>query len=433
MKPDGHQHHGPVTSGPDGSALFSYTVAQRRISHGEGVFLYDHEGRDYLDCAAGTFNLSLGYANPEIVRVLQEQAADLVHVTTAIQAEPVLQLARELIRVSPPNLSRVHLKVSGGSTANECAIRMAQLTTGRRGVISLFRSHHGHTALTTSVSGDAFRRQSLAVLYPGSLQVPDPYCFRCFYGQERSSCELLCVRRMDDFLTYASSGDVACVIVEPISGSGGNIVPPDGYFRALREFCDVHGIILVFDEVQTGIGRTGRMFAAEYFDVRPDIITTAKGLGGSGAQTAAVLSDDAVAGLMLEQLSFTSGGNVLAAAAAVKTLEIVSQPSFLKNVRLVGALIMERITELAARYRCIGDVRGVGLMIGIEIVDADGMEHAALTNELARRAPEHGLLIRTSRFGRGNVLKIRPPLVISRDEAEVLCDRLAQTFATVVG
>lgn len=421
-------------AGRDGIAdLFHYPVGLRQMSHGEGVFLYDFEGREYLDCAAGTFNLSLGYAHPEIVRVLQEQAANLVHVTSSIQAEPVLRLARELLRVSPTNLTRVHLKVSGGSTANECAIRMAQLATGRRGVISLFRSHHGQTALTTSVSGNSFRRQSLPILYAGSLQVPDPYCFRCFYGQVRSSCELMCVRRMDDFLMYASSGDVACVIVEPISGNGGNIVPPDGYFGALREFCDVHGIVLIFDEVQTGIGRTGRMFAAEHFGVQPNVITIAKGLGGIGAQAAAVLTDDLVAGTPEDQLAFTFGGNVLAAAAAVKTIEIVSQPSFLTNVRLVGLQIMERITELAARYQCIGDVRGVGLMIGIEIVDIDGEENAILTNELAARAPEHGLLLRTSRFGRGNVLKIRPPLVISENEAETLCDRLEQVFAAVVG
>jgi 4-aminobutyrate aminotransferase len=388
-----------VRPGEDNITKFFHPLAsQRQMSHGEGVFLYDSEGCEYLDCAAGTFNLSLGYAHPEIVRVLQEQAANLVHVTSSLQAEPVLRLARELVRVSPENLTNVHLKVSGGSTANEYAIRMAQLITGRRGVISLFRSHHGQTALTTSVSGNAFRRQSLPLLYPGSLQVPDPYCFRCFYGHERSSCDLMCVRRMDDFLTYASCGDVACVIVEPISGNGGNIVPPDGYFGALREFCDAHGIVLIFDEVQTGIGRTGRMFAAEHFDVQPNIITVAKGLGGIGAQAAAVLTDDLVEVAPDNLPVFTFGGNVLAAAAAVKTIEIVAQPSFLENIRLVGSRIMERMSDFATHYRCIGDVRGVGLMIGIEIVDGDGAEDPLLTNELAVRAPGHGLLLRTSRF-----------------------------------
>ncbi|MEU8983084.1 aspartate aminotransferase family protein [Streptomyces sp. NPDC048309] len=415
----------------DLSEALYYPVGDRRMSHGSGIFVYDDDGRDYLDCSAGTFNLSLGYSHPEIVKVLQDQASCLVHLTTSLQAEPVLQLARSLIRVSPENLTKVHLKVCGGSTANEGAIRMAQLATGRRGVISLFRSHHGQTALTTGVSGDAARRRSLPVLYPGSLNVPDPYCYRCFYGQQRSTCNLMCVNRLDDFLAYASSGDVACFIVEPISGNGGNIVPPHGYFSALREFCTSHGIALIFDEVQTGIGRTGRMFAAQHFGVQPDIITTAKGLGGIGTQAAAIICEDSYTGMSLDQLSFTFGGNVLAAAAATKTIEIISRPGFLEHVRWVSGIVMERLRDLKSRFPCIGDVRGVGLMIGVELVDVEGAEDVRLTNELARRAAEHRLLLRTSQFGRGNVLKIRPPLIITEEEVTLMCDRLEELFAAV--
>ncbi|MFJ1792929.1 aspartate aminotransferase family protein [Kitasatospora griseola] len=409
--------------------LIYYQVSEYRMRHGEGVYLYDADGRAYIDCASGTFNLSLGYGHPEIVKAMREQADLLVHATSTFRTEPVDRLVRRLVAVSPPNLTRVHLKVSGGATANEGAVKMAQVRTGRRDVITLFRSHHGQTVLTTAMSGEAFRRAPFPTLVAGITHVPDPYCKRCFYRQSPDSCGLLCAERINDFIDHASSGSVACIVVEPVSGSGGNIVPPDGYLAALRRICDERGIVLVFDEVQTGIGRTGHMFAADHFGVRPDIITTAKGLGGSGAQVAAILTTEELAGLDGEYHSFTYGGNVLAAAAADKTLELVSRPEFLAHVRTVGAHLMERLRDLATRYPRIGDVRGLGLMIGLEMVDRDGRPDTPLTLHLAHRGMDHGLILRTSRYGRGNVLKIRPPLIITMEEADLLCDRLETLFA----
>ncbi len=231
-----------------------------------------------------------------------------------------------------------------------------------------------------------------------------------------------------DFLEYASTGQVAAIIVEPISGNGGNIVPPDGYFPKLRAFCDEHDIVLIFDEIQTGIGRTGRMFAAQHFDVEPDAITTAKGLGGSGAQVAAILTNERLAGLPANHHSFTYGANLLAAAAANVTLDIVRQPEFLANVRATGNYILGRLADMRTRYPAIVDVRGVGLMIGFEIAHPDGKPAVKLTNHLASAAGQHGLILRTSRYGYGNVLKIRPPLILTLDQAELLCDRLESLF-----
>jgi 4-aminobutyrate aminotransferase len=401
------------------------------MDHGEGIYLYDTEGRQYLDAASGTFNLSLGYSHPEVVAAIRDQADRLIHVTSSFQAGPVNELVQRLVEVSPPNLTKVHLKVSGGSTANEGAVKMAQTATGRRDVLTLFRSHHGQTLMATSLSGEAFRKAPFPHLFPGVVHVPDPYCYRCFYRQHPSWCGLLCVERINDFIDYASSGSVACIVVEPISGSGGNIVPPEGYFQALRQLCDERDIVLIFDEVQTGIGRTGRMFAAEHFGVLPDVITTGKGLGGSGAQVAAILTDKRVDGLDAIYHSFTYGANVLAAAAAAKTLEIISRPGFLDSVRKVGTQILERLADLQATYSCIGDVRGLGLMIGIELVDDHERPDVALTQELVHHSLEHGLILRSSRYGRGNVVKIRPPLIITSEEADLLGDRLDRLFAAV--
>jgi 4-aminobutyrate aminotransferase-like enzyme len=422
-----------VSRSEDVHELNYYKISDYRMRRGKGIYLYDTDEREYLDCSSGTFNLSLGYGHPEVIAAVRDQAERLIHVTSSFQTGPVNELVRRLVEVSPSNLTKVHLKVSGGSTANEGAVKMAQAATGRRDVITLFRSHHGQTMMTTTLSGEAYRKAPFPYLFPGVVHVPDPYCYRCFYRQHPSQCGLLCVERINDFIEYASSGSVACIVVEPVSGSGGNIVPPDGYFLALRQLCDERGIALIFDEIQTGIGRVGRMFAAEHFGVKPDIITVGKGLGGSGAQVAAILTDKKLAGLDGEHHSFTYGANVLAAAAAVKTLEVINRSGFLENVRKVGAQIMERLAHLQLRYTCIGDIRGLGLMIGIELVDDAGCPAGPTARALADHSLEHGLILRTSRYGRGNVLKIRPPLIITSEEADLLCDRLDHLFAAVLG
>jgi 4-aminobutyrate aminotransferase-like enzyme len=415
-----------VSAGP--SAVY-YPVSDVRMVAGDGIYLVDAEGRSYIDCASGTFNLSLGYRHPAVVRAVREQAEQLIHVTSGFQTGLVNRLAARLVELAPAGLTRAHLKVCGGSTANEGAVKMAQRATGRWEVVTLFRGHHGQTMAMTGLSGNAFRR---AVLPPGAgagLKVPDPYCLRCFYGQDRATCGLMCVDRIGDFLEFASSGSVAAVLIEPVSGNGGNIVPPEGYFARLRELCDAHGLMLIVDEVQTGIGRTGRMFAAEHWDLRPDAMTLGKGLGGSGAPVAAILASDALAGLPAADHAFTHGANLLSAAAALATLEVVDDPVFLANVRATGSHILTRLRQVQAGYRCVGDVRGLGLMIGVEIVTDRGAPDPGLANELAAQAMGVGLVLRTSRYGRGNVVKIRPPLILTVGEADLICDRFEALLA----
>lgn len=408
-----------------------YHVEDVRMEKGEGIYIYDSEGNEYVDCASATFNLVLGYSNKEVLDAVKEQMDKLVHTTSSFQTAAINNMVERLVSIAPKNLTKVHPKVCGGSVANEGAIKMAQYATGKRDVISLFRSHLGQTYMMMNLSGNAFRREPFPPACSMGLQVPDPYCYRCFYKQKPETCNMLCVERINDFIEYGSSGQVACMMVEPISGNGGNIVPPMGYLRALKKLCEEHGMALILDEIQTGFGRTGKMFAAEYYEVEPNIMTVAKGLGGTGFQVAAILAEEKYAGMEGHHHSFTYGSNVLAAAAASKTLEIIARPGFLENVQAVGHYIMERLYKMQERFKFMGDVRGVGLMIGIEIVDSEGNPDVALTNKIAKNAMEYGLILRTSRYGFGNVFKIRPPLIITMAEAEELCDRLERTLADV--
>lgn len=314
-----------LTAARIGADAVYYEVSKRQMVAGEGVYLIDEDGRSYIDCASATFNLSLGYGHPAVIAAMRAQADRLVHVTSGFQTEVINELCAMLVELAPAGMARAHLKVASGSGANEGAIKMAQRATGARDVITLFRSHHGQTALTASISGNAFRREALVDSYP-NLIVPDPYCRRCFYGKSSpDGCGFVCVDRIDQFIEFASRGDVAAIMVEPISGNGGNIVPPPGYFATLQEFCAARGIKIIMDEIQTGIGRTGYMFASEYFGITPDAITVAKGLGGSGAQVAGIITTEEMAGLPINEHSFTYGSNLMAAAAGVATLRTVSR------------------------------------------------------------------------------------------------------------
>lgn len=405
-----------------------YPVSDIKAVRGEGIYLFDSNGKRYMDCASATFNLSLGYSNEEVINAVKNQMDHLIHATTSFQTDAINALVVKLTSVLPSNLNKIHLKVSSGSGANEGAIKMAQYYNKKRDVISMFRSHHGQTYMTMNISGNGFRREPFPQMVSGGLIVPDPYCYRCFYKQKPEFCNMLCVERIRDYIEYASSGQIACLILEPISGNGGNIVPPKRYFQEIRKLCDEEDIVLIFDEIQTGFGRTGKMFAADYFGVQPDIMTVAKGLGGTGFQIAAILSEKRFDGMHLNHHSFTYGSNIMAASAACKTLDIMMRPGFLENVEKAGGYLLSRLQEMKEKFSVIGDVRGVGLMIGVEIVKSDGSPDVGLTNKIVDRALERGLIIRTSRYGRGNVFKLRPPLIISQKESEELCDNLEEVL-----
>ncbi|GCE01403.1 aspartate aminotransferase family protein [Embleya hyalina] len=408
-----------------------YRLGEAQLVRGEGIRSWDASGREYLDCVSGTFNLILGHHHPEVMAAVRAQTEELVFASSAFRTESTDRLMRDLAALAPAGLTRVNLRSSGGSTANEGAIRIAQHHTGRRDVIVPFRGHVGQTIAAAAYNGSSRMRAPFHTPPLGAVHVPDAYCFRCFYRQTPDSCGMLCVSRIEDFIAYASSGSVACVLIEPISGMGGNIVPPPGYFPALRALCDEHGIVLIFDEIQTAFGRTGQMFAADLFGVVPHMMTVSKGLTGSGLPLAAILTEERMADWDRSLHGFTYGGHNLAAAAAVKTLEIVRRPGFLENVRRTGAILTERLGALRREHTMLGDVRGPGLMIGLELVRPDGGKAPELAHAFQRALHARGVLTRVSEHGLGNVIELRPPLILTPAEAHLIADRFGEALAVV--
>jgi 4-aminobutyrate aminotransferase-like enzyme len=404
-----------------------------RITHGIGLRLFSEDGIEYLDAISGTFNLPLGYSHPDVVRAVQEQVKRVCHLSSDLVAPYSQALIDRLVGWAPAGIDSGWLRDLTGSTAIECAVKIAQKSTGATDVISLFFSHHGQTQFATAISGSAVRRKGFPGTVTGfSIRVPAPYCYRCFYAAKYPDCNFLCVDRIREFIEHSSNGSVACMIVEPILGNGGNIVPPPGYFDALNEFCAERRILLIADEVQTGIGRTGHMFASEALGLRPDIIVLAKGLGGIGIPIAAVLMKSELNVLEKFQHSFTSGSNLLGLSAAQATLDVISRPGFLAQVRHKGRKLGELLGELPKLHRCVGDVRGMGMMWGLEIVDAGGKPDPRKTKTIVELAlKKYCLIIRSSGYGSGSVVKVRPALIATEEDLAQIVERLSQTLSDV--
>lgn len=409
----------------------AYALGPITLARGEGLRVWDTAGNEYLDCISGTFNLILGHNHPAVVTAIKEQADALIFASSTFQTEETRRLMEGLVKISPDNLTRVNLRSSGGSTANEGAIKIARTVTGRRDVIVPFRTHPGQTLAMAEISGFSHLRRAFPTLEARALNVPDPYCARCFYRQHPSSCGFLCVDRISDFLEYAGSGEAACLLMEPISGVGGNIVPPPGYLEKLRTFCDERGILLIFDENQTSFGRTGHFFAADALGVQPDMITVSKGLTGSGLPLAAILMEEQSAVLDRGLHGFTFGGGNLAAAAALASLDVITRPGFLENVRLVGTHLLDRLRALGETNAHVFEARGLGLMLGMELCAQDGSRAPALAKAMQVALLEHGVITRVSEQGEGNVIELRPPLVLTLDEADLIADRFTAVLEEV--
>ncbi|WP_426976001.1 aspartate aminotransferase family protein [Pseudarthrobacter sp. O4] len=402
----------------------SLLVEQWQAYRGEGVRLFDG-ALSYIDCASGTFNLSLGYSNAEVTSALHEQIDRCSHLSSDLTQAKTSAIFESLKDFLPPHIAAFWFRDIIGSSATECAIRIAQKATGRSGIVSLFLSHHGQTVGAAGVSGNAFRQASFTLPFVGSLKIPAPDCLNCFYEKTPDSCNMLCARRLDDFLEYASNGQVAAVIIEPVLGNGGNIVPPPDYFKTLREVCDQNKILIIADEVQTGFGRTGTFFASNGFakDLRPDIITFGKGAGGVGIPAAGVVMRAELDVLEPWEHSTTSGANPLALAAMEATIAYIKNHQVLQNVQVAGAALKQGLHELETEFPIMRNVRGVGLMLGFDLPNSE------TTSLFISIAKSHGLILRGSRYGFGHTIKVRPPLIISNDEVDEILVSLRSALA----
>ncbi len=403
------------------------------VVKGRGIRLICEDGTEYLDAVSGTFNIPLGYDHPAVVNAVSRQLQQLSHLSSSLSGPYADKTLSTLVEIAPDNIDSGWLRDITGSTANECAIKIAQKHEGKSDIVSLHLSHHGQTVFTTSISGNAFRRRSFSgISNPHSIKVPAPYCYRCPYNKTYPGCGLLCVEAIYDHIEFGSSGNVACIIIEPILGNGGNIVPPPGYFEALGKLCEETGMLLIADEVQTGMGRTGEMFACDAMNIPANIITLAKGLGGIGIPVAAVLMESRLNKLEQFEHSFTSGGNLLSLAAADATIDVIREKLFLKKVQQNGRLLETLLQPLQYQYQCVGDVRGVGMMWGVEIVDQDQAPAPEKAKEIIKCAEsKYRLILRPSRYGFGNVIKVRPALIASHDDLHEIVDKLSNAINDV--
>ena len=396
---------------------------------GEGCWFRDSRGRRYLDFASQVVNLNLGHGHPRLVAALRRQAEALYGLAPSFASEPRSQLARLLAEVTPGDLGMT-LFTTGGADANENAVKLARWVTGRPKVVARYRSYHGATAGAAALTGDP-RRWPAEPAVPGVVRIHDPYPYRCAAGPHEAgaSCPVCDGGpHLEEVLRYEDPESVAAVLLETVTGANGVLVPPPGYLASIREACDRHGILLIFDEVMTGFGRTGRWFGCEHWGVTPDIMTLAKGISGGAAPLGAVVVSEKLRP-WLEEHEFASGltacGHPLACAAGIATVETLREERLVENAAAMGEVLAAGLAGLADGHPSVGEVRGLGLLWGLELVadreTRDPLVPYAATGEAAqpmaalrRAAMDRGLHL----YAHGNLLLIAPPLVVGREDLD---------------
>ncbi|MDP2871097.1 MAG: aspartate aminotransferase family protein [Bacillota bacterium] len=408
-------------------AIGTYYEEPLVVSHGQGHYLYDIEGREYLDFFGGILTVSIGHADPRINARIHDQVDRVVHTSTLYVNLPQVELAERLAKLVPGGLSQWFF-TNSGTEANETAVTFARAHTGRDEVIALRHSYSGRSTLAMALTGQSVWR------LPGSNQpairhAHNPYCYRCALGQKYPACDLLCARDIEEVIRTSTSGRIAAFIAEPIQGVGGFITPPPGYFQTAVEIIRRYGGLFICDEVQTGWGRTGgKMFGIEQWDVVPDLMTFAKGLANGLPIGATVTTEEIGASLRGLTIS-TFGGNPLTMAAASAVLDVIVDEGLPAKAVVTGGHLRAGLEALAQRFPVIGDVRGMGLMQGVELVrDRKTKEPAPeVVARLFEETRRRGLLIGKGGMY-GNVLRITPMLDVQIGEIDTALRILTEAF-----
>ncbi len=413
----------------------SYTRAYPLVAaRGEGLWIEDPDGNVFLDFTSGIAVTATGHCHPEVVEAIRDQAGKLLHMSgTDFYYTPQMLLAEKLNAISPGEGARKVFFANSGAEAVEAAFKLARWRTQRELNIAFFGAFHGRTMGALSLTASkAIQKKHYNPLVPGITHVPYPYCYRCPYNLDYPSCELECVRWIEEtlFKTIMPPEEVAAVFVEPIQGEGGYIVPPPEFHPRLKEIIGRYGILYVADEVQSGMGRTGRMFASEHFGVEPDIIALAKGIA-SGMPLGAMVAWAELMTWEAGSHASTFGGNPVCCAAALATIDLLER-GLVENAAERGEELMKGLRELQAEFECLGDVRGKGLMVGAELVkDRESKERASdWQGQVIARAFEKGLLL----LGCGqNTVRFCPALSVSSDEIQVCLEIFREVLVEVCG
>lgn len=398
-----------------------------------GNRIYDADGVEYLDFSANWAVANTGYCHPRVVKAVQDQVAKNTFASyTTVVSEPAVELAERLIALTPGLFEKRVWYGLSGSDANDCVAKLFPLATGRSRLISYFGAYHGQTMGSLSLSGHT--AQARFIGQGNVVKIPFPYCYRCPFGKEQETCELFCLDFLENwvFKSVSPPHDTAAILVEAMQCDGGDVPAPDGYHQRLKSICEKHGIYFVVDEVKIGFGRTGKMFGIEHYGVVPDAIVFGKPIG-SGLPLSGVVGPREVLDGSVATHLFTTAANPVSGAAGVATLDVIEGEGLVRNAAVIGEYMLGKLKEMQSRIDLIGDVRGKGLLIGVELVrDRRTKEPAA--REAAKtvyQAYKKGLVI----FYVGlhsNVLEITPPLTLTRADADEGLAKLEEALLDVV-
>ncbi|WP_196594572.1 aspartate aminotransferase family protein [Pectinatus sottacetonis] len=387
-------------------------------------YLFDNTGKKYTDFFAGVSVMNCGHCNPEITAAVCQQVNELQHVCNIYLTENFVNLAEKLAQVTPGTLQKSFF-CSTGTEANEGALLLAELYTKNNEYIALRHGLHGRTKLTMSLTGISMWRTDPHPV-GGIHFAPNPDCYRCPLKKHYPECDIECANMLEDIINYSTANKVAAFIAEPIQGNAGIIVPPKNYFKRIKEILNRHHILLIIDEVQSGFARTGKMFAIENFDVVPDIMTMAKALG-NGVPISAFIATAEIADAYVKPSASTLGGNPVSTAAGIAVLDYIKKHDLLNNAQERGRQLKNGLKDIQSRHPLIGDVRGIGLMVGAELVTKGKIPAAAKLDIISEEMKDRGFVIGKNGISR-NVLAFQPPLVITEKNIANMLDALETTI-----
>jgi 4-aminobutyrate aminotransferase len=398
------------------------------LERGEGQYVYAEDGTRYLDFFGGILVVSVGHCHPKVADRVCQQVRRLPHTSTLYVQRNMAELAQKLAEITPGRLRKSFFSNSG-TEANELAVQLAKIYTDSQEIIALRHGYSGRSAVAMSLTGHAnWRIGGTQIL--GIKHAHNPYCYRCAFGLTYPNCDLRCARDIEELIQTTTSGRVAAFLAEPIQGVGGFITPPPGYFQVVAEIVRNYGGLFISDEVQTGFGRTGsKWFGIEHWDVEPDIMTCAKGIA-NGAPMGATISTPEVADSFQGLTISTFGGNPVSCAAAQATIEVIEEENLLKNAQVTGDYLRAGLEQLKDKYPLVGDVRGMGLILGVELVRAHKAPASQEILQVFEATKKRGLLIGKGGLY-GNVIRIAPPLNIKKSDVDEAIRILDQAFAEI--
>lgn len=391
------------------------------VNGAEGIYMIDGKGNKIIDLASQLVNSNLGHQHPKVVAAIKDQAEKLCYISPPFATEARSRAAKKIVEVAPDNIKMAFF-VNAGAEANENAVKMARFYTKKFKILSRYRSYHGATYMAIALTGDP-RRPPAEPAAPGVVKVFDPYCYRCTFGKEYGKCGLECVEHIAEVIMYEDPGTVAAILVEPIIGTNGVIIPPPEYMPRLRQICDQNNVLLIADEVMTGFGRTGEMFAVNHWNIKPDIMTMAKGVNSGYVPLGVVAVDQKISDHFQKNMfwgGLTYSGHALACAAAEATIQAYQEENIVANSKAMGAIMLEEMKKMKDRHPCVGDARGLGLFGCLELVkNKETKEHLVPWNgapgvmkEVFKAAWDKGLYLML----RWNFMFLFPPLIINEQQ-----------------